>query len=87
MSNNKSSTFLGKAYFFSYDGPSSRGFAGFKVFRDRHSSEDAHDGHHDHQFDQGEGILLLPSATEAIEKGKLGTGLHGQRKLGSTHSM
>lgn len=48
LRDDESGALFSETHFFSNHGASSGSLAGFKVFRNGHSSQDANDGHHDH---------------------------------------
>lgn len=77
MRRDKGGAFFGQAGFFADHCTSRSSIASLQIFGDGYCSQDPNNGHHDHQFDQGEGVLLLPPTAEAFKKNQLGTGLHG----------
>jgi hypothetical protein len=73
------STLLGDANDFTDSSSRCRTVAGTQILRQSHGGQQAHNGHHDHQFDQGEAGAGAADATlaQGLEEFELGFGFHG----------
>lgn len=69
-------TFFSQTHFLTNHGTSRSCLPGLEIFGYAHSRQDPDDGHHNHQLNQGEPLLLALAIAKAFEKDQLGARTH-----------